>query len=429
MAVRPSIARMFVEKTFRFLAKLYVSVSRPQVVAVAGSVGKTSAKLMLAQLLRQQKRISYMDDSYNSGLGLYLSVFMLKVPTTKLGWPITILKALGRFLQLRPEILILEYGIDRPGEMEELIDFICPDVAMLTAVAPEHMEYLIDLETVAEEETKILKAVRNFGLVNGADVDSHYTKDIVKEIYVYGLKNSASRYEIKEWTASGAVVDFWVEGNEFKDIRVGFVSEPLIRQLTGVALLAYKLGLAREHIISGLQSAEPAAGRMRILKGKKGSIVIDDTANFSPGAGIEALKSLKRMPAARRIAILGNMHELGDYESVGFSDVAQEFNGVDVLILVGDLAEEYFSPLAVKQGFKKNETLFLYDDAILAGKFAESLIKDKDAILVKGPFGGLYMEEATKQLLHDPSDKKLLTRQSEFWIRKKRKFFNDSSLS
>ncbi|MNH75250.1 UDP-N-acetylmuramoyl-tripeptide--D-alanyl-D-alanine ligase [compost metagenome] len=423
-----SLPQRIVSGVFYRLARSYVRSKKPLIIAVGGSVGKTSTKLVLAELLATEKRVSYMDDSYNNGIGLYLSVFNQKVPTnamSPLGWAKTLARAIQTFFKAGPEILILEYGIDHPGDMDDMTAFIQPDIGFLTAVTPEHMEYMKTIELVAEEEIKLLSSAKQFGIVNAVDVDSRFLTSLTTPVHSYGYSDSDAQYTVRSWTNKGALVDFRLEEMQLTDVLVHFISEPLIRQLTGAALLAKKLGVSKEGICRGLETAQPAASRMRLFEGKQNSVIIDDTTNFSPNAGIEALKSLKRLEANRHIAILGNMHELGEYADKGFSEVAKEFTGLDMIVLVGDISVEHFLPLATKQGFKKDETIFICPDAPSAGIFLRDQIQDSDAILVKGPFGGFYLEEAVKKLLKNPADSKYLTRQSDFWQRKKRQQFGN----
>lgn len=428
MASSGSLPQRIISSTFRHLARGYVHQKKPLVIAVGGSVGKTSTKLALAHLLATEKSVSYMDDSYNSGLGLYLSVFNQKVPTnamSPLGWAKVLARSLGAFLNAGSDILILEYGIDHPGDMDEMINFIQPDIGFLTAVTPEHMEYMKTIELVGEEEVKILASAKQFGVVNTVDVESRFLHRLVKPIYRYGSPESDANYTVRSWTNKGALVDFQLEDIELNDVLVHFISEPLIRQLTGAALLAKQLGVSQEGIRRGLSNLQPAASRMRLFEGRHESVIIDDTTNFSPNAGIEALKSLKRLEAPRHIAILGNMHELGDYADRGFKEVAKEFTGLDIIILVGDISVEHFLPLALEQGFKENISIFTCPDAPSAGIFLRDQLQQGDAVLVKGPFGGYFLEEAVKKLLNNPADSKYLTRQSDFWQRKKRQKFGN----
>lgn len=414
--------------TFKGLAKLYIAIHRPRLIVVAGSVGKTSTKMMLAKFLAAEKKVSYMDDSYNSGVGLYLSVFERKVPTrsTPGAWFVVLLKVLGHFFK-HNEILLLEYGIDHPGEMDEMIAFARPHNALLAAVTPEHMEFLHTIDIVGQEETKILAAVKDFGVANSVDIDEKYLKPVKKTLYTYGKKSDQASYTIISRTGSGSVVSFVVDGQTYNRQQTRVISEALIRQISGAMLMAQKLGISKKAIEATISSIEPAASRMHPFKGLNGSTIIDDSANFSPVAGIVALQTLKQIKAKRRIAILGNMHELGDYIEEGYSQVSEEFDGVDMLVLVGELSINHFGKAALKRGFKKDKNLYYFDTSTEAGIFVrDTIIGEGDIVLVKGPFGGFYLEEATKKLLASPSDSKLLTRQSDFWIEKKKKHFGKS---
>lgn len=427
MPEKKSFGNKAASSFFRTLAKAFINLKRPLVVCVAGSVGKTSTKLALKHLLSSEKKISAMDDSYNNGLGLYLSVFEQKVPKNSrslLAWAGLSLKALSKFFVKSPEIIILEYGIDSPGDMDNMIKFITPDVSILTAVTPEHMEFLKDIDTVGQEETKILRHAKKFAVANAHDIDYKYLDGI--KFIGYGDDFSDARYKIVKWARDGTVVDFSIEDWQMSKVHVNYISEALIRQLSGAALVSKRLGISKQSVERSLSSLEPAASRMHIFKGINDSVIIDDSTNFSPDAGVEALKSLKRLEAKKHIAILGNMHELGEFANEGYEQVASEFNGVDALVLVGELSRQYFTPLAEKFGFKINSNLFLFDDSIDAGIFTrDKLGLEEAAILVKGPFGGFYLEEAVKLLLKNPKDGDKLTRQSEFWLDKKRQHFGE----
>lgn len=410
------------------LAQGYVRIKRPTVIAVAGSVGKTSTKLMLAHML-DSKKVSYMDDSYNNGLGLYLSVFELKIPsklTSPLAWVATIIKAVMRFVRPAPDILILEYGIDHPGDMDAMVSFIHPDIAILTAVTPEHMEFMKTLDGVAKEETKILKAAKQFAVYNHNDIHPDYIPQTEAPLHTYGSNSSLNaHYAITSWQKRGALVSFTIDTSTFSNITAQFISEPLIRQLTGASLIAKLVGVSDEDIHAQLQTATPAASRMRLFEGVNDTVIVDDTTNFSPDAGVESLKALKNLPAVRHIAILGNMHELGDYANKGYADVAKEFVNIDILALIGDQSIEKFGAYARDMGFVENRNLFTYQSSVAAGLDFRTKLQTDDIVLVKGPFGGFYLEEAVKKLLKNPHDSVHLTRQSRFWQQKKTSFFGD----
>lgn len=422
-------SKRLTEKAFYYLAKFNLVFHRPVKVVVAGSVGKTSTKLALAKLLETEYNVSYMDDSYNDGIGLYLSVFELKVPTssTPLNWILLFIRAAWRTLTRHPSIIVLEYGIDKPGDMDKMLKLAKPDVTVLTAVTPEHMEYLKTIDIVGEEEVKSVRAAKEMAIINGEDVDKKYLEDINLPMAFYGDGNRAdASFEIKSLNNTGAVVDFNIDGKVLANQEVKIVSSALIRQLTGAILAARRLGVSIASIKNELPKLRPAPGRMQLLEGKNGSVILDDTANFSPVAGIVALNVLKELPLKRRIAVLGNMHELGDFIDEGYGQVGKAFKGIDILVLVGGLSREHFGKIAKKQGYKTNKNLFSFDNSIEAGNFvAKEILKKGDGVLVKGPFGGFYLEEATKRLLNNEDDWRLLTRQSDFWHRKKRSHYGD----
>lgn len=419
-------AKRIVSNSFRWLARAYVKLHRPTVVAVGGSIGKTSTKLMLAHVLETQKRVSYMDDSYNTGLGLYLSVFQLKVPTRSsvVSWLGRLFQAVWRLLAKSTDILIVEYGIDGVGDMEELVGFIRPDVSILTAVTPEHMEFLKDIDTVGREEVIILRSAKQLAIVNAVDVNEKYLNGVQAELVRYGSKKDEASYRIRDWTAAGPSVEFVVDGHTITTTSMHIISEALIRQLSGVLLAASRLGVDVSTLVSTLEALRPAAGRMNLLDAVHDSRVIDDTANFSPVAGVAALQTLKRMPAERYIAVLGNMHELGDFAKEGYEQVAKEFSDITTLVLVGDLSTQWFGPLAKHHGFIEGKNLFVYEDALSAGAWLrDEYLRENDLLLVKGPFGGWYLEETVRLVLREPKDARYLTRQSEFWHSKKATHF------
>lgn len=420
--------KRIVARLFRRIAQLYVRIHHPLVIAVGGSVGKTSTKLALATLLTTEKNVSCMDDSYNSGLGLYLSVFRLKVPrrSTPFAWARLLAMALWRTLSTSPEILILEYGIDNSGDMDDMVKFIRPDISVLTAVTPEHMEFLKTIDTVGHEEAKILSAAKQYALVSSVDVDAKYYQSLNAPLVPYGSRHDDARYDIVEWKKNGAIVDFVIEDTALR-AHLKIISEPTIRQISGLLWLALKVGITHEALEKTLPTIEAAASRLSLLRGVNDSIVIDDSANFSPDAGVVALQTLKRLPAERRIAVLGNMHELGEFADAGYADVAAEFDKLDMIVLIGDLSQVRFKKLAEARGYIMDKNLFIKNTSIEAGEWLrDSVLKAGDAVLVKGPFGGWYMEEAVKAMLADPKDGHKLTRQSEFWDNKKSAHFGDS---
>ena len=415
----------FFEAFFYKLAKMYIRFKKPLLIVVAGSVGKTSTKLTLGQLIASEKTVSYMDESYNSGLGLPLSVFGLKTPrhtSNPFAWMSRIFRAVFSFFRRTPGIMILEYGIDSPGEIDSFIDMAAPDIALLTAVMPEHMELLVDMDTVAQEEMKIVHAAKDRAMIGIDYVDDIYLPKL-NNLDFYG-ESAENSFEIHSIDPQGALVTFRSGPVQIEKVRIPIIAKPLISHTAGAVGVALSVGISPEGVRSALESLEPTPGRNRVLAGVRGSTIIDDTVNFSPEAGIVALESLRAFSAKRRIVVFGNMHELGDYEQQGFDDVLAHLGGFDMLVTVGPIARKYLVPGGKKLGYIPGDTLFDYDDSIAAGRAIRDMLGSQDAVLVKGPFGGYYLEECVKILLDNPErDARKLVRQSDYWPVKKQEIF------
>ena len=390
-----------VEGVFKLLAKGFLAIHRPYVVVTAGSVGKTSSKLMLAKLLETERSVSYMDDSYNKGLGLYLSIFQQKVPdiSSPLSWIAKMGQALVYGVTHHPKVIVLEYGIDGPGDMKAMVDFWRPDVAMLTAVTPEHMEFLKTIDIVGQEEIQSVAAVKQFGVVNVADVAKKYTDTLTVTWYGYGVDGAVATYAIKEWKRTGTVVDFVIDGQRYDGVELQLISEPIIRQLAGSLLVAQKLGITQEALERTMPTLRPASGRMGLFRGVHDSTIIDDTANFSPVAGVAGLQTLKRMPAQRHIGVIGNMHELGEFADEGYAQVAAEFVGLDVLVLVGGMSIERFGAHAINDhGFVKDTNLFTFETSVEAGAFMrDHVLQPEMPCLSKGRLAAIISKRRPRR--------------------------------
>jgi UDP-N-acetylmuramoyl-tripeptide--D-alanyl-D-alanine ligase len=183
-----------------------------------------------------------------------------------------------------------------------------------------------------------------------------------------------------------------------------------------------RLGLSAGEVALGMARIRPVAGRMQLLKGLEGSLLIDDTYNSSPQAAIAALNTLYTFPSEQRIAILGSMNELGDYSKQAHEEVGLTCDPakLDCVVTIGAEAEQYLAPAAASRGCQVKSFASPYE----AGAFVHKILHPGAVVLAKGSQNRIFAEEALKVLLADGEDVHKLVRQSQRWLDKKAKQFD-----
>ena len=186
-------------------------------------------------------------------------------------------------------------------------------------------------------------------------------------------------------------------------------------------------GMNIEEVAAALTKIRPVSGRMNILRGIRGCTLLDDTYNASPIAMENSLKTLYSISVNHKIAVLGDMNELGETSELEHKKIGEicDPSQLELLITVGKMSKKHLAPIAEENGCK----VISFDTALEAGEFLKnSDIKDT-TILFKGSQGGIYLEDAVKELLLDPSDAEKLVRQSQSWKQIKAKFYDSFSQS
>lgn len=399
-----------------------------KVVAVTGSVGKTSTKLAIATLLRQKYRVLAHQGNFNSEIGLPLSVFELDVPAT-LTSPLAWIKILRRIdAKLKGEypydVLVLELGADAVGDIQKFMRYIHPDVGIVTAIAPVHLEQFGTIEAIAHEKMALARGSRAV-LLNAEDerVMSEAAK-LGAPVQTYGVAKGEVHWDDLKRAADGALGGALILNDGEVKARTQFIGRHSLATLAAAAAVAEELGLTPEEIKTGVEVAMPFAGRMRVLAGIERSTIIDDTYNASPPAVIAALQTLAELPG-RHIAILGTMNELGDYSQRGHREAGAAAGQLDVLVTIGGFAKKYLVAGAVAAGLAP-ERIHSFDSPYAAGRYVQSIIKKGDVVLAKGSQNGVFAEEAVALLLAKPSDRAQLVRQGPAWEAKKRAQFADA---
>ena len=394
------------------------------VVAVAGSLGKTSTKLAISKVLSQKYKVQHQGGNYNDIVSVPLIFFGLPLPSlfNPLAW-LGIFWANGRQLR-RPypyDIVVVEVGTDGLGQIKKYGKYLKAEIGVLTGIAPEHMEFFDDLDAVAAEEIQIADLSDKL-IINNDFCDEKYTKDLSNKVLTYGLKTPAD-IRITDVEFDGFQSAFSVEkgGKLLLKARHELIAEPLLYAAAGAIAVAVELQLSADQILRGLKSLKPVSGRMQRLAGINGSTIIDDTYNASPEAMKTALHTLYRLAAPQKIAVLGNMNELGKYSEGAHREIGQycDPKQLDLLVTIGPDANKYLAQTAEAKGCKVKQ----FDDPYSVGEYLKSIVKKGALILVKGSQNRVFAEETVKLLLADPKDSEKLVRQSAEWLKKKAKSF------
>lgn len=398
------------------------------IITVNGSVGKTSTKHAIAHVLQAAgKRVRYQNGNYNDRVTVPLVLFDQPLPglLNIFAW-FKIFAANRQMIVDGPgvEVVVLELGTDGPGQIAEFA-YLQPDLAVVTAVTPEHMEFFKDIDAVAHEELTVMHYAKRVLL--SEDVPERYIAK--SKAPRYGSSKSATYRAVPgELGHEGQEITF-SEGAEKHQTAIKLLGEPGAQTALAAASVARELVVAWPAIIDALGSLQPVSGRMQLLNGQYGSLLIDDTYNASPEAVIAALDVLTKMPASYRVLILGGMNELGEFGREAHQQAAEAINelNIDLVVTIGELTDNELRP-HLKATAERH--LAHYFSAPNAGYYVQQILaKHPNAVvLVKGSQNGVFAEEALKQLLADPADGKRLVRQSNYWQEVKARQFARLSL-
>lgn len=392
------------------------------VVAVAGSIGKTSTKLAIAELLGQNLRVRYQDGNYNDPVTVPLVFFGLTEPSiyNVFAW----MRLFGEITAMveHPypyDVVVVELGTDGPGQMAQFA-YIKPDLTVLTAVTPEHMAFFGTLDAVAEEELQVFRYSKQV-LVNADNVPGKYM--IGRNFAEYStLTNVAHNYYavVQRASLQGQELRLEFPGGNI-EATTNFVGDQGAKIVLAAAAVADLLGMDKRIIKQSIAALQPPAGRMRVLPGLRGSTIIDDSYNASPEPVLRGLDVLAAADATQRVAILGSMNELGDYSREAHELVGNycDPNKLDLVVTIGTMARRWLAPAARAAGCQVHTFLSPYD----AGEFVRKQLHEGTVILVEGSQNGVFAEEAVKPLLAHPIDTEKLVRQSPYWLRTKEKQF------
>ena len=347
------------------------------VIGVTGSVGKTSAKEMTAAVVSQRFNVLKTEKNHNNELGLPMTLFRLE-PSH--------------------EVAVLEMGISFFGEMRRISKIARPDIAVYTNIENVHTENLIDRDGVLRAKTELVENMRGNTLILNADDDKlrGYKLPNGKKAVYYGIENEAFAFASDIVYNGMDSTDFVLHiGADEIPVTLPASGKHMVLDALAAAAAGHELGLTMDELKAGLESYRTISGRMERLS-YNGAVILNDCYNASPTSMKASLDVLAKA-GGRKIALLGDMFELGEmakelHEEVGRRAAALN---IDMLVTVGELAES-ISAAAREAGLENSRHLGRED----AAKFLKAELSSGDTLLVKAS-RGMALEGIIKGIVED----------------------------
>ncbi len=354
-------------KAIQQIAKYKRQMYNIPVIAITGSSGKTSTKDIVASVVARKYDVLKTEGNYNNHIGLPLTILKLRNHTA----------------------LVIEMGMNALGEIRLLSNIAKPNICVITNVGTSHIGKLGSRQNILKAKLEILEGMKNDGTLvinNDNDLLNEWNSSSTKyDVKTFGIDNTsdvmAHSIELKEYSSK-----FVLKGDEVSvDVPVGgkhFVYNGLCAITVGKIL---QIGI--NDIVKGIEVFELTKRRMDVSKNKNNVTIINDSYNANYDSMKVAIEYLSKMSAKKRVAVLGDMLELGDYskglhEKIG-EDVVK--NDVDVLVTVGCEAK-YIAKRALDLGMKCEDVYEFCstDEAIV---LLESILVSDDVVLVKASNG------------------------------------------
>lgn len=430
--------RIFLQYLLNFLARQVLKKYHPEIVGITGSVGKTSTKEAVFAVLSDRFKVWRNVKNYNNEIGVPLSILGCETGGKSIFKWLGVFLTGGKLIFKRdphyPEILILEMGADRPGDIRYLTNLAPCKVGVVTSIGPTHVEFFKTIRKIVKEKQIIVTHLkRDAAAVLNADDELvlPLATRTEAEVLTFGFSEKADVSGLEEGVDQELEKGLLVaKGMHFK-MRYGgavvpvFLSQVVGRQHIYAALAAAAVGLSYGlnllEIAEELRKYQAPPSRMRLVPGIKFTTIIDDSYNSSPLAtlaALDVLAGLQVQSGAEKIAVLGDMLELGDLTEEAHREAGKKAvaAGVNYLVTVGERAK-FMADEALKSGLSENQ-IARFNDSQEAGRFLQEKIQTGDVVLVKGS-QGVRMEKIVKEIMAEPLEaEKLVCRQEEKWLKK-----------
>jgi UDP-N-acetylmuramoyl-tripeptide--D-alanyl-D-alanine ligase len=388
------------------------------VIGITGSVGKSSAKKAIYEILKKKYKV-YCDKScYSADISIPLAIIGLESGGHSVDkWIRIIFKTISSLIKKNdyPDVIILEMGVNKPNDMKKMLAAAKLDIGIITSIGnfPSHTEYFKDAKQIVREKFLLARSLgkKDLAILNLDDeLIKELSGSVKAEIITYGFGESA---DIRaEEILSGGKKFRTEDGSMGMRFKISFKGTTMpfrlpyalgrgqIYSALSAVAIGIRFGFNLVEMSEILSSYQPLAGRMKIIKGVNGSLIIDDTFNSNPNSALSALETIKKLEAPRKIAVLGDMLELGERCEAGHKEVGKDVaRSVDFLFTYGDKSKTIGQQ--AQKNEMKEENIFHFENIEELIDLLKKAIQAGDIILIKGS-RAMHMEKIVREIMAKP---------------------------
>jgi UDP-N-acetylmuramoyl-tripeptide--D-alanyl-D-alanine ligase len=349
------------------LAAYYRSKFAPVVIGVTGSVGKTTTKEMIAAVVASRGPVLKSAGNFNNEIGVPLTLFELSS---------------------KHQTAVIEMAMRGAGQIEYLAKIAKPSVGVITNIHMSHIELLGSMDAIADAKGELLDYIPADGaaVLNADDAYFEYLSRRVNcKTVSFGESPNSNIRAVSAGLDSKGCCAFEVQTPRGSfEVRISVPGEHNIKDALAAIAVGEVLDIPHEFMREALANFKAPEKRSNVIPTRKGAVVIDDTYNASPASVQSAIKTLTMMEGGRKIAVLGDMLELGDHGLKAHMEVGKAVKeaGIDMLVIVGQLAK-LIARGAIDAGMPVS-AVSESEDSSLAARELPSKLRDGDVVLVKG---------------------------------------------
>lgn len=439
-------AKVLVENYLKILVSLRLKFRyKGKIIGIGGCFGKSSAVALVESMLKVDHKILSTFSAgkgLNSSTGIPLAIMDIKVNNYNLfSWVKYMFKSFtSLFKKMDQNYLILEMGVDLPGDMKFLASFIKPDVGILINSSNTHAAYFEPITKQTKKDFEELIAYENGYLLEASKEAILYNLDdpqVIQQISRFSGQtripfSSYSNSSIAKFqpSLSGHLIEFEYKGKRVEITYPNPLLEEYLSTFEMLIKLADYLDIPLDSLKKGILGYTLPPGRCTLLPSKNKSRILDSSYNSALIPTSSAIELVKKIAEKRRIAILGDMRELGSLTEKEHQKLALiAAQNLDIVITVGPAMKKYFAP-EFEANKKENQVIYSFEKTKEALEFIKKenfeFIKPDDVILVKGSQNTLLLEIIVEAILQNPEDAAKLCRRDSHYAKERRKLLKEN---